>query len=186
MRSSVERMTRDTSEVTMIVDDEPRGDLDAVRPLDDVGDRGVDEHQRDQHERDAAAAAWLAQSSSVTATAAGRHQHQHAGRVRAALGVDVGLEEHGDEERDRGEEQHQRPRRPGPFRRHAVARQVARHQVQQPGHRRRAGEPQDGDGAQVVDGAEDLAEMLVREVRERAARRRAALLRTPRAESAAS
>ena len=83
-----------------------------------------------------------------------------------------------------GEQQDQRPRRLRPFRRHAVPRQVARHQVQQPGHRRRAGEPQDRDGAQVVDGAEDLAEHAVREIRERAAGRGAALARMPRAGSA--
>ena len=58
-----------------------------------------------------------------------------------------------------------------PLGRHAVARQVARHEVQQAGHRRRAGEPQDRDRAQVVDRAEHLAEIAVREVRERAARR---------------
>jgi hypothetical protein len=42
----------------------------------------------------------------VTAYAAG-DQHQHAGRVRARLGVRVGVEDPGDEERDR------RTRRPG-------------------------------------------------------------------------
>ena len=69
----------------------------------------------------------------------------------------------------------QRPRRLRPVGRHAVARQVARHQVQQPGHRRRAGEPEDRDRAEVVDRAEHLAEVLVREVGERAAVRRAAV-----------
>ena len=80
----------------------------------------------------------------------------------------------------------ERPRRPRPFRRHAVARQVARHEVQQAGHRRRAGEPQNRDRAEVVDRAERLAEVLVREVRQRAAVGLAALLRTPPAGSAAS
>ena len=52
--------------------------------------------------------------------------------------------------------------------------------------RGRAGEPQDRDGADVVDGAEHVAQVLVREVGERAAVRRAALLELSRAESAAS
>ena len=63
----------------------------------------------------------------------------------------------------------------GPLRRHAVAGQILRHQVQQPGHRRGAGEPEDRDRADVVDGAEHLAEMLVREVRQRAPVGRTAL-----------
>ena len=46
---------------------------------------------------------------------------------------------------------HERPGRARPLGRHAVARQVARHQVQQAGHRRRAGEPEDRDRADVVD-----------------------------------
>ena len=68
-----------------------------------------------------------------------------------------------------GEDQHQRPRGPGPLRRHAVARQVARHDVQQPGHRRGAGEPEDQDRADVVDRAEAVAEELVGQVGQGAA-----------------
>ena len=81
---------------------------------------------------------------------------------------------------------HERPVRLRPLRRHAVARQVARHQIEQPGHRRRAGEPQNRDRAQVVDGAERLAEML--DGRDRRARGRTPGRppRTPPAESAAS
>ena len=56
-----------------------------------------------------------------------------------------------DDDRDAGEDHDQRTVRARPFRRHAVARQIARHEVQQPGHRRRAGEPQDRDRRQVVD-----------------------------------
>ena len=73
-----------------------------------------------------------------------------------------------------GEDQHQRPHRLGPLRRHPEAGQVARHQVEQAGHRRRSGEPQDGDGAEVVERAEHLAEVLVREEGEGAAVGRAA------------
>ena len=99
----------------------------------------------------------------------GGHQHQHAGGVGAALRVDVGLEHHRHQEGDGGEHQHQRPHGPGPLRRHAVARQVARDEVQQPGHRRRPGEPEDGDGAEVVDGAEAVAQVLVGQEGQRAA-----------------
>ena len=85
----------------------------------------------------------------------GRGDHrQHAGRVGAGLGVDIGPEEHRHDEADRGEDQHQRAGRPRPVGRHAVARQVARHDVEQAGHRRRAGEPEDQDRADVVDRAE--------------------------------
>ena len=81
---------------------------------------------------------------------------------------------------DRGVDQHDRAHRAAPFRGHAVAGQVAGHDVDQPGHRRRAGEPQDQDGADVVDGAERLAELLVGEPGQRPAVGRAALGRTPR------
>ena len=60
-----------------------------------------------------------------------------------------------------GVDQHHRADRPAPLRRHAVGRQVARHDVDQPGHRRGAGEPEDQHAADVVDGAERLAELLV-------------------------
>jgi hypothetical protein len=57
-----------------------------------------------------------------------------------------------------------------PLRRHPKARQIARDQVEHAGHRRRAREPEDEDGRQVVERAEAVAHQLVREERERAAR----------------
>ena len=84
-----------------------------------------------------------------------------------------------DHDADRGVDQHDRPHRPAPFRRHAVAGQVAGHDVDQAGHRRGAGEPEDQDAADVVDGAEALAELLVRQVGQRPAVR----LRRPAANS---
>jgi hypothetical protein len=54
----------------------------------------------------ALAASCRPRADRVTAYAAG-DQHQHAGRVRARLGVHVGVEDPGDEEPDR------RTRRPG-------------------------------------------------------------------------
>ena len=80
-----------------------------------------------------------------------------------------------------GEDQYERPHGPRPLGRHAVAGQVARHEVQQAGHRRGAGEPEDQDGAEVVDRAEDVAQVLVREIGEGAAVRRAARPGTPSA-----
>ena len=110
----------------------------------------------------------------ATATAPGSDQHEHAGGVRAALRLDVGIERDRHHERDEREDDDQRPVRARPFRRHAVARQIAGHEVEQPGERRRAGEPQHRDRADVVHGAERGAEVLVREVGERASRRRTA------------
>ena len=75
----------------------------------------------------------------------------------------------------RREERDERPGGPRPFGRHAVARQVPGHEVEQARHGRGAGEPQDRDRADVVDGAEHIAEIVVGEVREGAARRFAAL-----------
>ena len=65
----------------------------------------------------------------------GCHEDQHAGRVRAALRLHVCLENYRDEESNGGEQNDQRTRSLGPFRGHAVARQVARYKVQQTGHR---------------------------------------------------
>ncbi len=93
---------------------------------------------------------------------------KHARRVRAALLVHVRVEDDRDDEPDDRDEQDERSRRARPVGRHAVARQVARHEVQQAGHRGRAGEPQDRDRDQVVDAAEQLAEIAVREEGERA------------------
>ena len=105
------------------------------------------------------------------------HQHQHAGRIGAGLRIDVGAEHDRDEDADAGEDHDQRPGGARPLGRHAVARQIERHQVQQAGQRRRAGEPQNGDGHQVVDRAEAGAEKLVREIGERPAVGRAAGLK---------
>jgi hypothetical protein len=66
------------------------------------------------------------------------HQHEHAGRVRAGLRFSTSaLKIDGDDEGDGGEDEHERALRERPVGRHAVARQVARHDVEQPRHRRR-------------------------------------------------
>ncbi len=99
------------------------------------------------------------------------HQDEDAGRVGATLCLDVGVEDDRDDESDEGEEHDERTGGPRPLGRHAVARQVTRHEVEEPGHRRRAGKPENGDRAQVVGRAERLAEVLVGEKRQRPAPR---------------
>ena len=123
-------------------EDEDRRDLDPFRPLDHVRDARVDEHDRDRRKQ---------RPPVVLAPRRNRHrdgargdQHEDAGRVRAGLSLDVGAEDHRHEDADAGEDDDQRTGRPRPFGRHAVARQVQRHEVQQAGHRRGAGEPQNG------------------------------------------
>jgi hypothetical protein len=94
----------------------------------------------------------------------GSDQHQDPGCVRARLGIHVGVEDPGDQEGDGGEHQHQRAGGQRPRRRHPVAGQVAGDQVEQARHGRGAGEPQDRDGADVVGGAEPVAQVQVRQV----------------------
>ena len=137
--------------------DEERRDPHAVGALEHVDHGGVDEHQGDEPEQAGLPAPPAAASRQGHGHRRRGHQHQHAGGVGAALGVDVGPEDDGDREGDAGEHQHQRAHRPGPLRGHAVAGQVAGHDVEQPGHGRGPGEPQDRDRGQVVDGAEDVA-----------------------------
>ena len=186
MRSSVDRSDPRHQRGGDDRDDEPRGDLHAVRPLDDVDDGGVDEHQRDQHEREALPRL-ARQTQQRHRHRRRRHQHQHAGRVGAALRVDVGLEQQRDEEHDRREEQHQRPRRlasiPAPCR--SAADIAAPGSAARPSPTRRR-----TTGSRWCSGRRrsrtTSPSRLVREIRERAARRRAALRERRQAESAAS
>jgi hypothetical protein len=92
-----------------------------------------------------------------------RDQHQDTGGVSPALSVDVGTEKNGHQEGDRGEDQHQRAHGPYPVRGHPVSGQVPRDEVEQPGHGRRAGKPQDRDRARVIESAETIAQVLVRQ-----------------------
>ena len=77
-----------------------RGDPDAVGTFEDVGDRGVDEHHGDDPEADGAPTLLPAAGGQRHGDGGRGHQHQDAGGVGAALGVDVGVEEPGDQERD--------------------------------------------------------------------------------------
>ena len=62
----------------------------------------------------------------------GRHEREHAGGIRPRLLVDVGAEGERHDGGDERQDEHERPRRAGPVRRHAVAGQVAGHDVEQP------------------------------------------------------
>ena len=139
IRSSNARRSRETSETRDDRGDEAGADLHAVRALDDVVDGRVDEDRGDHREADRRPALPRPARGERHRHRGGGDQHQHAGGVGAALGVDVGVEDPGDQERRAGEHQHQRPDGAGPLRRHAVAGQVARDQVEhaRPSPRRR-------------------------------------------------
>ena len=115
-------------------EDEDRRDLDPFGPLDHVGDRGVDEDRGNRQERDPAVP--RAPGDHRNRQRARGHEHQHTGGIRAALGLDAGLEHDRDHDRDPGDDDDQRTVGPRPLRGHAEARQIARHQREQAGHRR--------------------------------------------------
>ena len=165
---------RESREITMMPSDKERSDPDAFGALEDVGHRGVDEHDGDDTEADGAFALFPAPGGKRHGNRGGGHQHQDAGGVGAALGVDVGVEQPGDQEPDEREHQHQRTHGPCPPGRHAVPGQVPGNEVEQPGHRGSAGEPENGDGAQVIDGAEAVPEVFVGQESQGAAVGRAA------------
>ncbi len=148
--------------------EQPR-DLDAIRTFDDVDDRRVGEDDSDHSEGDHPDPLSLTRSSQGDGDGGRRHQDQHSRRVCARLLVDVRIEYQRDEKGDERENKHEGPDRAGPQRGHPVARQVARHQVQQARERARTGEPQDRDGREVVEGTEPRAEETVREEGQRAA-----------------
>ena len=176
-RSSVVRVTRETSETTMMPAMNTRGDGDAVRLLDDVGDQRVQQDQGEHREADGGAAlAGAGAAEMVTATAPETIIARMPVAYAPAWALTSAPEGDRDADADRGVDQHDRAHGPAPLRRHAVAGQVARHDVDQAGHRRGAREPQDQDAADVVDGAEALAELLVRQVGQGPAVRRAARL----------
>ena len=97
IRSSVERSTREIIDVTMIVTMNHEAILMPSGRSIDVDERRVDEDQRDQAERRRTGRA--RRRVQRHGDRGRRHQHQHAGRVGAALRLDVGLEENRDQER---------------------------------------------------------------------------------------
>jgi hypothetical protein len=140
---------------------EAEGDHDAVGLLQDVVDQGVDEHEGDQAEPGHGPALVPAAGGHRDRERGRDHHRQDPGGVRARLGLDVGPEDDGGDHAQGGVDEHHRPHGTAPLRRHPVAGQVAGDDVDQPGHGRRPGEPQDQDGADVIDGAEPVTEVLV-------------------------
>ena len=147
-------------------DDEQRGNADAVRSLDHVGDGRVQEHKRHDREPDSALGLLLVQRRERHRDGCRGDQHQYAGRIGAALGIHVGLEDDRDEEGNRSEHEHEGANGASPGRRHAIPREVPRHEVEESRHRGGSGEPEDADRGDVIDGAENRAEVLVGEVGE--------------------
>jgi hypothetical protein len=86
MRISVDRARRETSDVTTMPTMNHAAMCRPSAAADDVDDRRVDEDERDRHEADA-----LRRLRDRHRNGRRRHQHQHAGRVRAALLIDVRL-----------------------------------------------------------------------------------------------
>ena len=146
---------------------EQQRDVQALGAAQD-GDRdGVDEHQTGDGEPDAQVALPVPEGGDGNGHRRTGHEGQHAGGIGAGLGVYIGAEGQRDHQRDHHEHQHQRAIGAGPVRGHAVPGQIAWQDVQQARHRARTREPQDGDGADVVDGAERLTQVLVGQVRQR-------------------
>ena len=151
-RSSVDRSTRDTSEVQMIVAMKIEAIFRPFRPLGHVHECRVEKDRRNRPVAHDVVA--LLPFHDRHRHGARRDEHQHARRVRAALRFDVGVEGDRHDERDEREDDDERAVCARPFRRHAVAGKVSRHQVQQPGERGCAREPQHRDRRDVVDRAE--------------------------------
>ena len=141
--------------------DEERRDPEPFGPFEDVGDRGVDEHHGDDAEADGALALLRRRAESVTATAAEVISTSTPVAYAPPWASTSASKSQVTRNPISGEHEHQRTDGPGPSGRHAVPGQVPGHEVQQAGHRGRAGEPQDGDGADVVDGAEAVAQVFV-------------------------
>ena len=144
---------------------------------DAVVDQGVGEHEAEERRSSAAIRQRaLAPQGERRRERGGQDQHQHAGGVGTALRLDVGAEDQRDHDVDGEQHEDQRPRERSPARRHAEARQVARDEVQEPRHGRRAREAEDQDRRDVVDGAEARPEVPVGQEGDRAPGGLAALL----------
>jgi hypothetical protein len=105
-------------------------DLQPVRPFHHVGHRGHREDQRDQRVRPRHPVA-AAVGRQRHRERRGGDQHQDPGRVRARLGIHVGVEDPGDQEGDGREHQHQRADGQRPRRGHPVPGAGSGDQVEQ-------------------------------------------------------
>jgi hypothetical protein len=142
------------------------------RPSGAVYDRHRDRVGEDSaHEREERSAALAAATPLGEGDCDGRggHQGEDASGVSTGLVVDVGAEQDRDHSGDQREYHGEWPGQSSPVWCHAVAGEVAGHDVEQTGHGAGAGEPEDADGGGVVGSAEAVAEPLVGEVGERAA-----------------
>ncbi len=92
------------------------------------------------------------------------HEREHARRIGTTLRVHVSFKQDCDHETDRGENEHEGSGRPRPVGGHSVARQVAWHNIEQTGHRRGTGKPEDTDRTEIIDRAKDLTEHAMRQI----------------------
>ncbi len=78
--------------------------------------------------------------------------------------MDLRLKGERHQDLDGKQHQHQRPGVGDPARRHSEARQITRHEVQHAGDSGSAGEPEDQDSGDIVDGTHDRAHHAVRQI----------------------
>ena len=93
----------------------------------------------------------------------GGHEDKHAGGVGAPLRIDISVKEQSDGKGNANENDDQRARRTCPLRRHSEVGQIAGNKVEQTGHRGGAGKRQDENRTHVVNGAEDIAQVVMGE-----------------------
>ena len=136
-------------------------DLEPFGPLVDIHQGGVDEDEGDEAE--SGASDYSARGDGDRAGGGG-NENENAGSVGAALGIHVGVKQTRNHECDRHKDQDERARGAGPLRRHAEAGKVAGDEVQQAGHGGGARKGKNENGAGVVQGAENTAEILVGQV----------------------
>ena len=104
-----------------------------------------------------------------------KDEHEYAGRISSCLAIDAGAKHQGHGKVDNKEHHHQRTGLLDPLRSHAEPGQIARDQMQEPSHRGSAGEPQNQDGADVVERPKTVAQILMCQVGQGASAGRAAL-----------
>src|SRR5215208_6137573 len=141
--------------------DEEQSYLYTVGSVEDISPHSIKEHEGDQPENKYAQPRSPAHGGERYGDGGRGHHRQDTGSIGSSLGVHAGLEDNRDRECDGGVDQHQRPDRPRPFGRHAIAGQVAGDYVQKTRHRGRPREPQDRDRTHVVNRAERDAQLLV-------------------------
>ena len=92
------------------------------------------------------------------------YHRQDAGSIGPSLRVHVGRKDDGDGDGDGDVYQHKRPDGSCSLGCHAVAGKVPGHDVQEPRQRRGSCEPKNDNGTRIVDAAEGVAQLVVRQV----------------------